>query len=607
MKFVSFRNVFLAVVAAVLLGGLGGAFWLGTWSPSPIPIDNVRAIPETVMFVPRQTPLMASLLINTEHLKSAGLAALPSEQRRHVRSDLSEFQNQIDNQLGINYDTDLAPWAGEELTFALTSWDIDRDPSNGATPGFLLAASVGDAEQAERSLQSLWQRQSRNQDLVEEQYSGVRIVFPNQFLPSGLPDTDTPLVATAQVGRHYVLFANSPNVLRNAVNTLQANQLSLGNSALYQETVSLLPSERVGLVWLDIPTAQSWLALQQVADEETLSPEQLIGQVTQSSTLVSLPIDEADRDADLAPKNSVQIVATSWAIASGGIVADTVLTPSPGISFSTHTPLSLETNDALTYIPTDSSLVITSHALADLWEQLIHFSDQGNPMARYVNQALINWQDKEPFNIKDDVLPWAMGDYALARIPRDARIDDASDADWIVVVPSSDEIQMGINQLDVIAQEQGFNVDFLSIGDQRTSIWTRLNAVLHPNQPTQPVSLETEVQGIHASVQDWDILATSVRAIGKALLFQNSNLANSTTFQQAIAALESENDGYLYVDWTLAQTALTEAFPELIPILEVGKPVIGPMRSLVMTRYGSQPDCQRFGFVLQFERGVQNN
>lgn len=602
MKFISFRNMFLAIVAAVLLGGLGGAFWLGAQSPSQIPIDNVRAVPETAMFVPRQTPFMASLLINTEYLKRAGLAALPSEQRRQVRSDLSELQHQLDNQLGINYETDLAPWAGEELTFALTSWDIDRDPANGATPGFLLAASVGDTEQAEQSLQNLWLRQSRNRDLVVEEYAGVKIVFPDNFLPSGIADMDKPLIATAQVGRHYVLFANSPNVLRNAVNTLQASQLSLGSSALYQETVSHLSKERVGLVWLNLPTAQSWLSLQQVADEATISIDQSIEQVAQSSTLGSLPIDEAERDTKLATQalNSVQIVAMSLAIASGGIVTDTVLTPSPGIYFSTHTPIPLDTSDALTYVPTDSSLVMTSHALSDIREQLIHWSDQGNPLAQHINQAIIHWQDKEPFNIKDDVLPWATGTYILASVPNDSTNDDGLSDDWIVVFPSSDDVHMGIQTLDAIAQEQGFNVDVLQIGNQRTSIWTQLKAVLHPNQLTQPVTLETKVQGIHASVPNWDILATSVRVIGKALLFQDSNFASSTRFQQAIAALDPENDGYLYIDWNLAQTTLTEAFPDLIPILEIGKPVIGPMRSLIMTRYGSQPDHQRFGVVVQF-------
>ena len=608
MKFMSFRNMFLAVVATILLGGIGGMVWLGQSPPSQ-PVDNVLATPETVMFVPRETPFMVSLLLNAGHLKRAGLAVLSSGQRRQVQSDLNELQRRIDKQFGINYDTDLESWAGEELTFALTSWDIDRNPDNGATPGFLLAVSVWDAEQAEQSLQRLWQRQSRNRDLVVEEYSGVKIVFPDGFLPSGIPDADTPLVATAQVGRHYVLFANSPNVLRNAVNTLQANQLSLGSSTLYQDTISHLPNERFGLVWLNIPTAQSWLALQQVADEETMPTDQLIKQVAQSESRSRLPFNDAGigADGEATEFNSVQIVATTLAIAPAGIVAETVLIPSLGKSFSTHTANSVETLDALRYIPTDSSLVITSHALTDIWKQLTHLTAQGNPLAQQITHALIARQEEELINTHDDVLPWAIGDYALARVPSDSKSGDASDADWIVVLSSSDKAQMGIHQLDTIAQKQGFNVDALQIGDQKTSIWTQLNAVLHPESSTNPVSLETEVQGIHASTQNWEILSTSVRALGKGLLLQHTNLANSTNFQKAIAALDPENDGYLYIDWDLAQTALTEAFPELSPILDIGQPILRPMRSLMITRYGSQSDRQRFGIVLQFYSDIQVN
>ncbi len=583
MKFMTLRKAIFAVVTIVLLGGIGSALWLGTQHSPPPPINNVQAVPETVMFVPHQAPFMASLLVNVDHLKQAGLAALSTDQRRQVQSDLGQLHRQLEEQLGLDYDADIAPWAGEELTIALTSWDIDRNPDNGATPGFLLAVSVWDAEQANASLQRLWQRQPRGTDLVTENYSGVTLVFPDVFSSAGIADAKTPAIATAQVGQHYVLLANSPNILRNAVNTLQVDDLSLGKSPLFQNTVNRLPQERIGLVWINQPTLKEWMVFR--PDREELLTNGAIQEIE-------------DIDA-------VEIIAVNLAIAPRGIVADTVITPSLGTTFREHIPHPVDHLDSLAYMPADSSLVVVGHALSDTWSLLNHLANQGNPLAQHSVQALATQLERRSIPVNDDVLPWADGDYALALMAPHGSAEasvsgDFSDRDWVLVIPSSEENEHGIQQLDAIAQDQGFNLDVLTIGDHTTSIWTRLQAVLHVETPANPVSLETEVLGIHGQVQGWDILATSVRAIGKALVFQATNLAADENLQAAIAALEPVNDGYLYVDGALARTVLADDVPALRPILDFGKPVFRPVRSLLITRYESQPDAQRFGLVMQF-------
>lgn len=615
MRFLSFRSALLTVVAVVLVGGISIALWLGV-NPSPLqPIANVSALPETAMFVPKQTPFMASIVVNAEQLQRAGLDALSSVQRQQAKAAFKQIQRRVDTQFGLDYRTDILPWIGDELTVALTSWDIDRNPDNGATPGYLLAVSVGDEKEAATALQRLWQKQSRSGKQVVENYSGVTITFVDGMSGDGATRVNEPLIATAQVGRHYVLFSNSPKVLKNAVNTLQASQLSLGNSPLYQETVSRLPEERIGLVWLNVPEAKTWWGLHHLAEQEALEISTQITQTNQANELAgiatetiaadslaadSLAADSQSTTGAIVPASrAVDIVATSLAIAPGGMVADTVLTPTSGASFSTHVPHPLESLSNLQYVPNDSSLVLTSHALSEAWDMLTQFTAQGNPLARHITHNLNERQKQWPFPIGDDGLPWAIGDYAIARGPNEIAVDDG-DPDWVFVIPSSEESEQAIQQLDAIAQQQGLNVDALPIDGQMTSVWTRLQAVLHTDTPTNPVSLSTEVIGIHAAPNDRDILATSVSAIGKALLLQDTNLATSTVFQDAIAALDPQNDGYLYTNWDLAQTTLTKAFPRLTPFLEAGQPLLRPMKSLVMTRYESHPEFQQWGTMLLF-------
>lgn len=604
MKSITFRNplvrnILIAILAIALLGGIGAGVWFGTNRSPLAPVKNVQAIPETAMFMPRQTPFMASLLVNADHLKRGSFQALSSDQQRQVQADLSRVQQRIKENLGIDYDSDIAPWAGEELTIAFTSWDVDRNMRSGITPGFLVAVAVGDANQAESSLQRLWQRQSRGLELVREQYSGVTITFPDTFSLFGATEGDRPVVATAQVGTHYVLFANSPNVLRDAVNTLQTSNTSLGNSALYRETLSQLPTERIGLIWLNLPEARSWLMLQALAAEKSMPLEDLMDTVQQSGLPPALVKDEEEVNPPIRGFEGVQIVAGNLAIAPGGLVADTVLIPTPGNVFPAHSPQPVETLDSLQYIPADSALAMTSHDLASTWQRLTQWADRGNPLAQHLAQALTHQLETRQVNFAKDVLPWAAGDYAIA-YGGESSSSETARPDWVLAVSDSADAQKGIRQLDAIAQNQGFNLDALDIGDQKTTIWTRFEAVLHPDTPDHPVTLETDVDGIHGTIDGWDVISSSVGAIGKALLFQDTNLGNSGAFQRAIAALEPENDGYVVVDGDLARTLLVKDLPEIHAYLEIGHPLIHAVRSLVMTHYESQPDHQRFGVALQF-------
>lgn len=578
MKFNTVRKILVAVGVAILLVGIAGIVWTKASSMPVRTIRNLQATPETALFVPKQAPLMVSFLDNVEQLQAYGLNQLPPEARRTTRSNLNQLRRLIESKTGLDYKSDIFPWAGSETSFAVTTWDVDRDTSNGETWGYLLAIAVGNVERSRSTLESIWQQQSsRWGDLSVEDYSGVRLVYPEVSPKDREDNPSAPLLATAQVGNAYVLFANHANVLRNAVNNVQVSSLNLGNSAAYNNALATLPDERVGLLWVNAQELQSRLNLQPDGS---------------SSTPVKL--------------ENISGWLSSVAIAPTGLIADTVILPPVGQRWTAREPRLNQPLQVFRQVPADSALVIGGSNLAALWSRWSAAAEVGDAVAQQLVQPFAKQDEVWGFSFADQVIPWATGEFALAQmrasaIP-EASAPEAADAaaDWLFVTDASEASAEGMQRLDAIAKEKGLTVGPLPIEDKTALIWSQLEAVLVPDNPAAPVRLRTDVKGIHATLEQHELLATSVGALGKTLFPNRYSLAASAAMQQAIASLEEKNDGYVFVNWDIARPRLAEAFPSLGLLLDWGDPLLESVRSLLISTYGQDPNGIRVGTVIQF-------
>lgn len=629
MKFSTFRRILLAVVTALLLVGIGGAIWIGVRSSPPQAVGNADANPETAMFVPRHAPLMASLLVNPEQLEFFAIESLPPDQRRSTRGDLGQMRRQLEAQLGLDYERDIFPWAGNELTLALTTWDVDHDPVNGKQPGYLLAIAVWDADEASRTLQRLWQQQAgRGDRLIFEDYSGVSLVYPDtarETDPGDRTRATTPALATAQVGESYVLFSNSPMVLQDAINNVQVPNLSLGSSPAYQEALATLPSKRFGLLWVDLHDLNAYDSNQNLIQRDSgqnagLGDAESRTAATQASGSASSAQRPSEQNSLLG--STFHTLISSLAIAPAGVVIDTTLIPPPSASTtaeSTSEPSISEsalaensasngpdrTVDALglwRYIPTESALVIAGRELGDRWRSLVAAADRGEPLAQWIVESLSARQTEWGIDLSTDVLPWMQGEFALAQIPT----AESKRSDALLIAQSSAAAAEGVSHLDAIAQAQGLSVGPLQVGNQTTTIWTRLKALFDPENSASPITLSTEVKGIHATVDEYEVLATSVQAIGASLVAEQDSFATSDRVQRAIAALDSAHDGLLYAEWPLAQALFIRELPVIEPLLQSMSPLLTYVQSIMISpdedkgQVGNEGQGQKLGAVVQF-------
>jgi hypothetical protein len=212
--------------------------------------QGLVANPTAAIFVPKQSPAMVSLLVSPARLEAFRQLVARPIARRRARAELNQIENSLLLNTDINYQRDIQPWLGDEITLAVTSLDFDRNPANATQPGYLLVVKTKDGERAREFLQLFYSKQAATSvdDIVFEKYKGVNLIYRRPLSQieastngSGSPQSPLPEALTsAVVGDRFVLFANHPKVLRDALNNVQAANLSLEDDHEYQQMLETL-------------------------------------------------------------------------------------------------------------------------------------------------------------------------------------------------------------------------------------------------------------------------------------------------------------------------------------------------------------------------------
>ncbi|UBF26878.1 DUF3352 domain-containing protein [Kovacikia minuta CCNUW1] len=620
MKLRSFFSVLISVVVVLLLIAGVGWYWLLAQSPLSLLKGSPQTNPEAVMFVPRQAPAMVSLLVNPERLASFRLAAVRPGERRHTRAELKQLQQSLLANTGLDYTQDIKPWLGKELTLAVTTLDIDRDSTNGKQPGYLLAIATQNSERSREFLQLFWQKRAiAGADLVFEQYKGVKIIHGSSVgigqktegrgqkaggkTQNSKPKTQnaapatpppTPALSSAAVGDRFILFANHPKVLRDAINNVQAPDLSLTSASFYNQTLQTLTEPRIGLTYVNLPGLATWLGESPPSSGAT------------TGTIPAKP-GESSSPAVTESPSPYQTLAVALKLDRQGLLADTALVAKDGKGISVSPPLS-QPVAALQYIPASSSLAASGLNLDRVWRGLSQDLNRYRTVAKLVNQPLADLQKRWGIDLPRDVFSWVKGEYALGLVPEGSRgnldlktqnskLNPTLVNDWVFVAQrETDAAKQGIERLDTIAQKQGLSVGPVQLDNQTISTWTKLTA---GTGKQDSLALQAQVQGVHATVGNYEIFTTSIASMDRALKAVAGSLPRGDRFQQAISPLLQPNNGYLYLDWATSQPLLEQQFPLLKVVNVAGQPLLKHLQSLTISSYGSQSGVQRGGVFIK--------
>ncbi|MEA5536079.1 DUF3352 domain-containing protein [Crocosphaera sp. XPORK-15E] len=545
-----FLTLTLSVILLLSLAG-GSLSWILGQSPLNLLQGGVTKEPTAAIFVPKQAPVMVSLLVNPDRLDALARLIASPQNRRRSHKELLTLEKTLLAKTGLDYQTQIQPWLGEEITLAVTSLDFDHDPDNGVKPGYLLAVSTKDQQLAKEFLQTSYSKEAiaGSSDLIFESYKGVNLIAQrNPNLTK-----NTPLSASAVVG-NMVLFANDTAVLREAINNVQVPDLNLRNATGYQDALKTITDPKIGVVYTNFPALSAWLA--------------------------NLPIPELPE--------ITQTLTIAFSIKSDGLVAQTALIGVSGES--DRLPALSAPVGALAYLPATTLLTATGTDLNQLWQQIETGLDVDSPLQQVLNRSISYLQEPLGLNLTKDVFPWVQGEFSLGLVPD----HDGGEPDWIFVAQKVPDVDINgvLKQFDELAKSKGYSAGNLSLSGQTVTVWTKLRTAVKTDKNSL-ARLEAQVSGVYGEIDDYVIFSTSVEAMSQAISSDSLKLVNTEEFQNIIAGLSPENDGYFYLNWQESEPILTKKLP-IARVVEFGvKPLLKNLRSFTLSSEGSEQGIRR--------------
>ncbi|NJK34413.1 MAG: DUF3352 domain-containing protein [Oscillatoriales cyanobacterium SM2_2_1] len=420
--------------------------------------SGAQVEPLAVEFLPRRSPLMVSFLTNPERLERFGKLALSPGKRRQFTQEWQQWQRILKETWMLDYATDIRPWLGDEVTLAVTAFDLDRNPDNGKQPGYLLALAAEDLPLAKQMIAQFWQRVvKQGEDLGFEQYQGIPLTFTNA-------------IAGAQVGS-FMIFANSPQVLRTAINDLQVPKLSLQNADLYRQSLESMGQGYDALAYVNIAEMGDGL------------PEAgLLLSVVPTPTGLKAEAALASTDLSLSTKSQIRV--------GRGV---------------------------LSAFPVGSS-VIAGHDLAGAIAQVQTLIRPYPQLQNFAHELVSHLTHNWSFPLDSESLGWATGDYALAFLP-----NQSARPEWILFseYQDSESAAGAITQLDSTARSAAkLTVGDIELEQTKVTVWTKLTAIATQND----AAVAGTVVAVHAQTPTAVLISNSLGAIEETLTPPSSNL-----------------------------------------------------------------------------------
>ena len=562
MKLRSFFSFLVVGVFALLALSAGGFYWLTTQTPLNLLNGGPTNTPAAAVFVSKQAPLLVSMLVNPDRIEALRQVFATPAERSRSHAEFEQIKKSLLANTNLDYSRDIQPWIGDEITFAIATPDIDRDRNNGQQMGFLLALSSQNADRSQQFLDSYWKKQSIATKAVKsEQYKGIQLTYkklptlnqksqtisplnrlslPSSSLPSSFATALISDSSDLKNNHNFVLFANDPKVLRDAIDNLEVGNLNLNNSPEYQKSLQQLTQGRIALGFINIPQPET----------------------------------------EKNPQVSLNSLAVAVGVNRQGLVAQTALVTSPE---NTAIPKLSEPVQALQYIPSASPFAVASTDLNNFWTDLSSTVSTNPEVSKLADRTLADIQTAWGLNLPQDIFNWVKGEYALAMIP-----GLSNSSDWIFAAETSADSQKAIARLDEIARSKEYSIGSFTLRNQKITAWTQLTTnPNYGNENKRKSAIETEAKGVRATVGKYEIFTTSPEAMDEALkAAETGSLVANQDFQTSIEPLPTSNDGYFYLDWPSSRAIWEKQIPLLRLIELSARPLFDHLRSLTITSTG---------------------
>lgn len=475
--------------------------------------------------------------------------------------NLAQLRDRFLTANGFNYDKDIRPWVGKEVTLAFLPTQIPpvTNPPTNPPPALQQQATIAvlpiqDPLKAKQVLEQ--PRTGGGGALTERTYKGVQI-------RESKGPTLQPFSAAVLDGK-FLLITTDPKATERAIDTYQGAP-SLSSTPGYRQSLSKIATEQpFGKLYVNLPAAA---AITATNSGRNLSAENL-AQVQQNQGLAAT--------MKLEPEG-IRFQSVSW------------LKPDSQKRYEVQ-------NSARSMperLPADTLIMASGGNLQKFWQDYSQGAS-ANPISPINPEALRSGlQSTVGLDLDKDLLAWMDGEFSLALVAAPAGEPANLPFSLVFMVKASDRraAEKSLTQLNqAMTERYKFKVEESKVGNQTVTNW-----VLPAGGP--------------AITYGWlsgDVVFLTLGApIAASLVPQPANsLANSPVFQKTVPTKPNPNNGHFFVN---VERAINAKSLPLFPLPPANRDLIAAVQSIGVTAAISDDRTARYDVFAAIQKAGKPN
>lgn len=542
----------LGAAGLVLVGGVATYWWMQRQN------TGVADLPLGSNLIPQNALMAVSVSTESNQWTTLRQFGTPQSQKLFDQT-LAEWRDRLLTANGYNYQKDIQPWVGREVTFAFlpTSTTPTAAPSPSPTPNaapptgqqsVVLVLPIANPAQAQRLLTQA--KPPTAGQWSDRSYKGVQIRESKEAAQQ--------TYSAAVLDGRFLIVGTDPQATEQAIDTAQG-AASLLNTPGYTNAFSKLnTSQPFAQVYVNIPTAAAVAARNA---NQPVAPEQLSQQYQGFAANLSLQPE------------GVNVQSVAW------------LQPNSQRKFAVDNSAKNMTGR----LPATTLMMASGGNFKQFWQQYIQGAGTQNS-ASLINPEILRagLQSTTGLDLDKDLLEWMGGEFAIALISSPQKTPADLPVGLMVMAQATNRraAEATFKKLDeVIASKYSFKVSETQVANRPAVTW----------------SLPLGGPLVTHGWMDGNIafLTLGAPVATQALPQPQTPLASSALFQATMPTALEPNNGHFFVD---VDRTLSSNL-SLLQLAPTNKAWLSAIQGIGVTAVVSDERSTRFDVFAKLRKG----
>jgi hypothetical protein len=538
-----------AGAAAVLIGGGSIAYWYFNRQ------EQLSVMPAGSNVIPQDALMVVSVTTNLEQWQKLREFGTPRSQASFDKN-LAQWRDQFLAKQQLDYQRDVQPWVGKEVTMAFLSPQTGVMVPPPTQPGIpperqpmVMVLPIADPLKAKEVLEK--SPATKSGKWTERDYKGIK-VRENQEKPGQV--TSIAVIDTQQV-----VVANAPKAIEKAIDTLKGGT-ALSATPGYGEALTQIKSENpVARVYMNVAATAGHAA----ANSNRQLPPQTLSQIQQNQGIAAT--------ATIA-NDGIQLNAISW------------LKPNSQSKFNTSNTAKIMSNR----LPSETLIMASGGNFKQFWQD--YSRDFSTGQIQIINPEVFRrgLQSTVGLDLDKDLLSWMQGEFSLALLPAPQGSPTGLPVSLVFMAQTNDRrtADTALKKLDEAMASRDVKIEESSVAGQPVVNWVLPNANVN----------------ITRGWMDGNVAFLSIGAsVAKSLLPNPTGaLAENELFQKTTKSELAQNNGHFFID--VDRVLSLQNFP-LPNLPEINRTTLEAIRSIGVTSAITSDRTARYDVFVMLKKG----